>query len=145
MLELSHELSIKLQASPWSQDVIYNRILLYGSMAILSYIISTFLIMYCVVCVYFLPIQPGRRHVRWMYQPGSHRRKCHTGVLSHLSSAVHAFIFLARGIQPFLSLVDREVEFCVLKRPFFMLAFFSHRKLPISAREKKIHVLRCRK
>ena len=37
----------------------------------------------------------------------------HTGFLIHLPSAVHAFIFLARRIQPFLSLVDREVEFCV--------------------------------
>ena len=32
-----------------------------------------------------------------------------TGFLIHLPSAVLAFIFLARGIQPFLSLVDREV------------------------------------
>ena len=38
----------------------------------------------------------------------------HTGFFIHLSSAVHAFIFLARRIQPFLSLVDREVEFCAL-------------------------------
>ena len=37
----------------------------------------------------------------------------HTGFLVHLS-AVRALIFLARRIQPFLSLVDREVEFCVL-------------------------------
>ena len=29
-------------------------------------------------------------------------------------AAVRAFVFLARRIQPFLSLVDREVEFCVL-------------------------------
>ena len=36
------------------------------------------------------------------------------GFLIHLLSAVRAFIFLARRIQPFLSLVDREVEFCVL-------------------------------
>ena len=35
----------------------------------------------------------------------------HTGFLIHLPSAVHAFIFLASRIQPFLSLVDREVEF----------------------------------
>ena len=35
----------------------------------------------------------------------------HTGFLIHLRSAVHAFIFLARRIQPFLSLVDLEVEF----------------------------------
>ena len=31
----------------------------------------------------------------------------HTGFLIHLLSAVRAFIFLARRIQPFLSLVDR--------------------------------------
>ena len=38
----------------------------------------------------------------------------HTGFLIHLLSAVRALVFLARRIQPFLSLVDREVEFCVL-------------------------------
>ena len=38
----------------------------------------------------------------------------HTGFLIHLLSAVRALISLARRIQPFLSLVDREVEFCVL-------------------------------
>ena len=38
----------------------------------------------------------------------------HTGFLIHLSSAVRALIFVATRIQPFLSLVDREVEFCVL-------------------------------
>ena len=36
----------------------------------------------------------------------------HTGFL-HLPSAVLALIFIARRIQPSLSLVDREVEFCV--------------------------------
>ena len=38
----------------------------------------------------------------------------HTGFLIHLPSAVRALVFVARRIQPFLSLVDREVEFCVL-------------------------------
>ena len=38
----------------------------------------------------------------------------HTGFLIHLLPAVRALIFIARRIQPFLSLVDREVEFCVL-------------------------------
>ena len=38
----------------------------------------------------------------------------HTGFLIHLLSAVRAFIFPARRIQPFFSLVDREVEFCLL-------------------------------
>ena len=43
-----------------------------------------------------------------MYQEEDHR-----GFL-HLPSAVLALTFLARKIQPFLSLVDHEVEFCVL-------------------------------
>ena len=38
----------------------------------------------------------------------------HTGFLIHLLSAVRALIFLARRIQPFLSLVDCEIKFCVL-------------------------------
>ena len=38
----------------------------------------------------------------------------HAGFLIHFLSAVRALIFLARKTQPFLSLVDREVEFCVL-------------------------------
>ena len=38
----------------------------------------------------------------------------HKGFLVHLLSAVRALIFIARRIQPFLSLVDREVETCVL-------------------------------
>ena len=38
----------------------------------------------------------------------------HTGFFIHLPSAVRALIFLARRIQPFLSLVDREVEICAL-------------------------------
>ena len=52
----------------------------------------------------------------------------HTGFLIHLLSAVHALIFLARRIQPFLSLVDRQVEFCVLTPPvghfYFCLLVF---------------------
>ena len=38
----------------------------------------------------------------------------HTRFLIHLPSAAHAFIFLARRIQPILTFVDREVAFCVL-------------------------------
>ena len=41
------------------------------------------------------------------------QEECHTAFLIHLPSAVLALIFLARRIQPFLSLVDPEVEFCV--------------------------------
>ena len=60
----------------------------------------------------------------------------HTGFLIHLLSAVRALIFLARRIQPFLSLVDRDVEFCVqtiesfsTRWAFFsFLFFFSEKK-----------------
>ena len=38
----------------------------------------------------------------------------HTGFLVHLPSAVRALLFVARRIQPSLSLVDREVEFSYL-------------------------------
>ena len=55
------------------------------------------------------------RQVCGCTSPG-HTWEGHTGFLLHLLSAVLALIFLARRIQPFLSLVDREVEFCVLNR-----------------------------
>ena len=45
---------------------------------------------------------------------GVTQEKDHTVFLIHLLSAVRTFIFLARRIQPFLSPVGREVEFCVL-------------------------------
>ena len=46
--------------------------------------------------------------------PAGVTQEGHTGFFIHLLSAVRALIFLARRIQPLLSLVDREVEFCVL-------------------------------
>ena len=51
-----------------------------------------------------------------MYVPAgvTQQEEGHTGFLIHLPSAVLALTFFARRIQPFLSLVDREVEFCVL-------------------------------
>ena len=56
------------------------------------------------VFVCFLPSYSGRQ-IRRKYKPGSHRKN-----FIHLPSAVHAFIFLARRIQPFFSVVNREVE-----------------------------------
>ena len=44
---------------------------------------------------------------------GVTQEKGHTGFI-HLPSAVLALIFIATRIQPFLSLIDHEVEFCVL-------------------------------
>ena len=46
----------------------------------------------------------------------------HTGFLIHLPSAVRALIFVARRIQPFLSLVDREVEFWSGQREYIQLS-----------------------
>ena len=60
------------------------------------------------VCVFFpsiLDIKFVGRTSRVTQEEG------HTGFLIHLLSAVRALIFVARRIQPFLSLVDREVEF----------------------------------
>ena len=49
--------------------------------------------------------------VRFVGVPaGVTQEEGHAGFL-HLPSAVLALIFLARRVQPFLSLLDREVEF----------------------------------
>ena len=64
------------------------------------------------VCVCFLPIF-SESQVRWMYQPGSHRKVTQNFSSTFLLRCMR-LNFLARRIQPFVSLVDREVEFCVL-------------------------------
>ena len=64
------------------------------------------------VCVFFLFILDDIKFVgrtSW-----GHTEEGNTGFFIHLPSAVRALIIIARRIQPFLSLVDREVEFCVL-------------------------------
>ena len=67
--------------------------------------------MVCVcVCVFF----PSILDIKLDVPAGVTQEEGHTGFLIHLPSAVRALIFVARRIQPFLSLVDREVEFCVL-------------------------------
>ena len=86
--------------------------------------------------------------VRFVDVPaGVTQEEGHTGFL-HLPSAVLALIFLARRIQPFLSLVDREVEFCVLTSyeslftcwAFFVLFYFPLfvRKNPSSCDDSEI-------
>ena len=60
--------------------------------------------------------------VRFVNVPaGVTQEEGHKGFL-HLPSVVLALVFLARRIQPFLSLVEREVEFCV--GHFFFFFFF---------------------
>ena len=65
----------------------------------------------CCVCVIILLFILDVRLVD--VPAGVTQEKGHTGFL-HLPSAVLALIFLARRIRPFLSLVDRKVEFSVL-------------------------------
>ena len=80
--------------------------------------------------------------VRLMDVPvGVTQEEGHTGFL-HLSSAVLTLIFLARKIQPFLSLVDRGVEFLCTNELivlhllgillFFIILFFV-RKIQVRA------------
>ena len=79
------------------------------------------------VCLCLCVAIPFILNVRLVDVPaGVTQEKGHTGFLIHLPSAVLALIFLARRIPLFLSLVDREVEFCVLTDQSFSTcwAFF---------------------
>ena len=67
---------------------------------------NSVIMLYC-VCVFF----PFILDIKFVGRTS----RGHTGFLIHLSSAVRALIFHARRIQPFLSLIDREVEFCVVQ------------------------------
>ena len=67
----------------------------------------------CLVCVcVFFPFIPASSSLD--VPAGVTQEEGHTGFLVHLLSAVRNLVFFARRVQPFLSLVDREVEFCVL-------------------------------
>ena len=103
----------------------------------------------------FLPIHSGYQVVRWTYhQPGSHRRKVtqeegHTGFFIHPPPAVRALIFLARRVQPFLSLVDRGVEFLgtndlivLHSLGIFIFLFFCEKN---TVYRDRTHVPTCRK
>ena len=91
------------------------------------------------VCVYVFS-----SHLFWTSSSldapaGVTQEEGHTEFLIHLPSAVRALIFLSRRIQPFLSVVDREVEFCVLTilivlhllGIFFFFFFLLVRKIPV--------------
>ena len=72
------------------------------------------LILMVCVCVCVFSSHPFWTSSSLDVPAGVTQEEGHTGFLIHLPSAVRALIFVARRIQPFLSLVDREVEFCVL-------------------------------
>ena len=76
----------------------------------------------CFVCVFFPFILDVFDVPAWVTQ-----EEGHTGFLIHLPSAVHAFIFPARRIHPFLSLVDRQVGFCVV-----VVVVFTLKAVPVS-------------
>ena len=75
-------------------------------------------------CIYFLQTDSMSQcvlssHLFWTsglldVPAGVTQEEGQTEFIIHLPSAVLALFFLATSIQPFLSLVDREVEFCVL-------------------------------
>ena len=67
-----------------------------------------------IVCVCVFSSHPFWTSSSLDIPAGVTQEEGHTGFLIHLPSAVRALIFVARRIQPFLPLVDREVEFCVL-------------------------------
>ena len=103
----------------------------------------------CVLCVF-------SSHSFWTSSSldapaGVTQEEGHTGFFIHLPSAVRALIFLARRIQPFLSLVGREVEFFVLTilivlyplvTLFLDFSFFSE-KNPVC--RDRTHVSTCQK
>ena len=67
------------------------------------------------MCVCVCVVIPFILDVRFVDLPaGVTQEKDHKGLLIHLPSVVLTLIFIARRIHPFLSLVDRGVEFCVL-------------------------------
>ena len=100
-------------------------------------LISSYIVCVC-VCVF-------SSHSFWTSSSvdvpaGVTQEEGHTGFLIHLLSAVRALILLARRIQPFLSLVDREVEFCandlIALHPLgIFFFFFLVRKIPFAGIE----------
>ena len=66
------------------------------------------------VCACVCNIIPFVLDIRLVDVPAGVTQEGGNTVFFHLPSAVFALIFLAKRIEPFLSLVDREVELCLL-------------------------------
>ena len=107
-----------------------------------------------IVCVCVFSSHPFWTSSSLDVPAGVTQEEGHTGFLIHLPSAVRALIFVARRIQPFLSLVDREVEFLctnelIVLHPLgiFILVFkFLVRKIPFAGIEltsQRVRRLRC--
>ena len=90
---------------------VYQKQNRYRIRSIIFHVRVLYVFSWLCVCVFF----PFILDIKSLDVPaGVTQEEGHTGFLIHLLSAVRALIFLARIIQPFLPLVDREVEFCVL-------------------------------
>ena len=76
--------------------------------------ITVLMILWYIVCVCMFSSHSFWTSSSLYVLAGVTQEEGHIGFLIHLLSAVRALFFLGRRIQPFLSLVDREVEFCVL-------------------------------
>ena len=95
------------------------------------------------VCVYFFPFILDTSSLD--VPAGVTQEGGNTGFLIHLLSAMRSLIFLARRIQPFFSLVDREVgflctnDFIVLHTRvghfFLVFSFFLVSKIPFAGIE----------
>ena len=105
--------------------------LIRSPMTIHKYILYLYIQQYRCVCVFF----PLILDIKFVGRTS----RGQTGFFIHLPSAVRALIFLARRIQPFLSLVDREVEFFVLTiQPFstrWAYIYILVRKIPFTGIE----------
>ena len=72
------------------------------------------------MCVCVCVVIPFILDVRLVDVPaGATQEEGHAGFFIHLPSEVLTLIFLVIRIQPILSLVDHEVEFCVLTNKSF--------------------------
>ena len=90
----------------------------------------------CVVIPFILDVRLVDVIPAWATQ-----EEGHTGFL-HLPSAALALTFLARRIYPFLSLVDREVEFCELIVLYYLLGIsFLRGKIPVRVMTRRFELL----
>ena len=99
------------------------------------------------VCV-FLPIYSGRQACCGHTSRGHTERRSHRIYHPPSFCTVLALIFIARRIQPFRSLVDREVEFCLLTILLFsicwtfILFYFCEEKFQLPGFELQSHRVR---
>ena len=103
----------------------------------------------CVWCVsVFFPLILDIKFVGRTSRGHTGGVKGHTGFFIQLPSAVRVLIFLARRIQPFLSLVDREVNFLctndlIVFHSLGIFFFFFSEKNNVC--RDRIHVPTCQK